>query len=678
MPTRQVVPVPASVAATNTDARGDGRARTVVEGVVPVVDCGRFPVKREIDDVLTVEADAFTDGHDVVIVKLEHTAPDGAVTATSMTPLGNDRWRGEIRFAALGRHTFAISAWADRFATWQRDLRKRIDADQDIRVELVVGAGLIRAAADRAAGADAARLEAIADRLEGSAAVPARSELALSDELARLMEAHADRTHETRTREYPVIVEPVHARFSTWYELFPRSASPDPMRPGTLRDVIARLPYVADLGCDVLYLPPIHPIGRTNRKGANNRTIATATDPGVPWAIGSEEGGHLAIHADLGTLDDLRSLVRAAEEQGIRLALDIAFQASPDHPYAKEHPDWFRRLPDGSIRFAENPPKKYEDIYPFDFETSDWRRLWDELLGVVRHWILQGVRVFRVDNPHTKPFVFWDWLIGEVQRTDPDVLFLSEAFTRPKVRYRLAKGGFTWGYTYFTWRTTKRELTDYFMELTHPPVSDIFRPHVWPNTPDILHEYLQHGGRPAFAVRAVLAATLAASYGIYGPAFELFRHTAREPGSEEYLDSEKYQVRHWDLDDPTSLAPLISRLNSIRREHAALQSNKRLEFHTIDNDQLLAYSKRTADSGDVILTVVNLDPRVHQSGTLELPLDLLRLPSDQPYEVHDLLDGATYLWQGSHNHIDLDPEVRPAHVFSVTRMRRETEFEQYA
>jgi starch synthase (maltosyl-transferring) len=286
--------------------------------------------------------------------------------------------------------------------------------------------------------------------------------------------------------------------------------------------------------------------------------------------------------------------------------------------------------------------------------------------------------VFRVDNPHTKPFVFWDWLIGEVQRTDPDVLFLSEAFTRPKVRYRLAKGGFTWGYTYFTWRTTKRELTDYFTELTHPPVSDIFRPHVWPNTPDILHEYLQHGGRPAFAVRAVLAATLAASYGIYGPAFELFRHTAREPGSEEYLDSEKYQVRHWDLDDPTSLAPLISRLNSIRREHAALQSNKRLEFHTIDNDQLLAYSKRTADSGDVILTVVNLDPRVHQSGTLELPLDLLRLPSDQPYEVHDLLDGATYLWQGSHNHIDLDPEVRPAHVFSVTRMRRETEFEQYA
>ena len=678
LPNRQVVTASAKAADVANDPRGDGRARAVIESVTPTVDGGRFAIKRVAGDVLVVEADAFTDGHDVVIVRLEHETPSHVRSEAAMASIFNDRWRAELTLDAIGRHTFTVLAWTDRFATWQRDLRKRLDAGQDVAVELEVGAALVAGAAGRATGADAARLAELASAITGRQGVAKRAAAGLSVELAELMVTWADRSHEARSPVFPVTVDPVHARFSSWYELFPRSAGTVPGRHGTFRDVIARLPYVAGLGFDVLYLPPIHPIGRTNRKGANNVTTPERGAPGVPWAIGGAEGGHTAIHPELGTLDDLRALVRACEEHGLRLALDIAFQASPDHPYATERPDWFRRLPDGTIRYAENPPKKYEDIYPFDFESEAWPELWDELLEVIRHWMAQGVRVFRVDNPHTKPFPFWEWLIGEIKRTDPDVLFLSEAFTRPKVRYRLAKAGFTWGYTYFTWRTTKRELTEYFLELSRPPVSDVFRPNVWPNTPDILHEYLQLGGRPAFAVRAVLAATLAASYGIYGPAFELAVNIPREPGSEEYRDSEKYQLRTWDLDANDSLAPLLRTLNAIRRAHPALQANDRLDFHGIDNDELLAYSKRTADGADVIVSVVNLDPRNRQRGTLELPLEELGIAAEEPFEVDDLLDGATYLWHGPRNHIDLDPAVRPAHVFAVRRLRRETEFEQWA
>jgi starch synthase (maltosyl-transferring) len=659
-------------------ASGDGRARAAIEAVTPSVDGGRFAVKRIVGDVLVVEADAFVDGHDVVLVRVEHVAPGAPrPTLIPMEALGNDRWRAEVPLEVIGRHTFCIVAWADRFATWQRDMVKRLDAGQDVRQELVVGADLVAAAAARATGDERRHLEAHAKQLRDPGALDTASHVAVGDELAAAMDAAADRGHETRSGPYPVVVDPPHARFSTWYELFPRSTSDDPGRHGTLKDVVKRLPYVAGMGFDVLYLPPIHPIGRTHRKGANNVTTPLPDDPGVPWAIGGDDGGHTAVHPELGSLDDVTALATACAKRGIRLALDIAFQASPDHPYARDHPDWFRRLPDGSIRFAENPPKKYEDIYPFDFESEAWPELWTELLGVIRHWIDHGVRVFRVDNPHTKPFPFWDWLIGEVKRTDPDILFLSEAFTRPKVRYRLAKAGFTWGYTYFTWRTTKRELTDYFLELTRPPVSDIFRPNVWPNTPDILHEYLQHGGRPAFAVRVLLAATLAASYGIYGPAYELSINVPREPGSEEYLDSEKYQVRRWDLKDRTSLAPFITRLNDIRREHPALQANDGLDFHAIDDDELLAYSKRTSDGSDLIVTVVNLDPRMARRGTLELPLDRFGIPPDASYEVEDLLDGATYLWHGRRNWIELDPAVRPGHVFAIRRLRRETEFETH-
>ena len=659
-------------------ARGDGRARAAVESVTPTVDGGRFPVKRIVDDVLVVEADAFVDGHDVVLVRVEHQAPGAtAPILVPMEPLGNDRWRSPVPLEVIGRHEFTVVAWADRFATWQRDMGKRLDAGQDVGQELLVGAELVDAAADRATGQARAHLQAHAKQLRDAKAVEAAGHVAISAELGAAMDAAADRTHETRSGPYPVVVDPPHARFSSWYELFPRSASDDPKRHGTLKDVVKRLPYVAGMGFDILYLPPIHPIGRTHRKGANNVTTSGPDDLGVPWAIGGAEGGHKHVHPELGTLADVAALARACTKHGIRLALDIAFQASPDHPYARERPDWFRRLPDGTIRYAENPPKKYEDIYPFDFESAAWPELWDELLDVIRHWIDHGVRVFRVDNPHTKPFLFWEWLIGQIKRADPDVLFLSEAFTRPKVRYRLAKAGFTWGYTYFTWRTTKRELTDYFLELSRPPVSDIFRPNVWPNTPDILHEYLQHGGRPAFAVRILLATTLAASYGIYGPAYEMAVNVPREPGSEEYLDSEKYQRQHWDLRHPTSLAPMITTLNTIRRAHPALQTNDGLEFHTIDDDQLLAYSKRTPDGSDLIVTVVNLDPRLAHKGTLELPLGRLGVEPDEPYEVHDLLDGATYLWQGSRNWIELDPAVRAGHVFAIRRLRRETEFETY-
>jgi starch synthase (maltosyl-transferring) len=432
------------------------------------------------------------------------------------------------------------------------------------------------------------------------------------------------------------------------------------------------------MGFDVLYLPPIHPIGRTNRKGANNSVTASTGEPGSPWAIGSDEGGHKAVHPELGTLEDFRHLVRAAQEKGLSLALDIAFQCSPDHPYIREHPEWFRHRPDGSIQYAENPPKKYEDIVPFDFECEAWRELWSEMLSIVCHWIDQGVSIFRVDNPHTKPFAFWEWLIGEVKRDHPEVIFLAEAFTRPKVMYRLAKAGFSQSYTYFAWRNTTWELAQYFTELTQTSVSDYFRPNLWPNTPDILTEYLQTGGRPAFAARLVLAATLGASYGIYGPAFELGEARAKDPGSEEYLDSEKYQLRSWALDSPDTLREMIALVNEIRRENLALQSDRGLRFHPTENDRLIAYTKSTADLADVVLTVVNMDPHHTQSGMVTLPLADLGLDTEKSYQAHELLSGARYLWTGPRNYVEINPHAAPAQIFRFRRRARsEHDFEYF-
>jgi starch synthase (maltosyl-transferring) len=597
-----------------------------------------------------------------------------------MTFLGNDRWQGQFVAQLLGRYVFTVIAWVDHIQSWRRDLAKRYSAGQPLNIEFQRGAELARELARRTPDIDARRLRdwatAITDPVRST---EERVALSQSEGLHELARRYPDPELTLQYEPpFPVEVDRERARFSTWYELFPRSASATPGKHGTFADVEARLPYIAGMGFDVLYLPPIHPIGQSERKGPNNKTTANEGDPGSPWAIGGAEGGHKSIHPQLGTLDDFRKLVARAGELGIEVALDIAFQCSPDHPYVREHPEWFAKRPDGTIQYAENPPKKYQDIYPFNFECEAWRELWEELKSVVELWIAQGVRIFRVDNPHTKPFPFWDWLIAEVKRARPDVIFLAEAFTRPKVMYRLAKGGFTQSYTYFSWRNTKWELTEYFRELTTPPARDFFRPNLWPNTPDILTEHLQFGGRPAFMSRLVLAATLGASYGIYGPAFELMEHEPREPGSEEYLDSEKYQIRDWELNRPDSLRDFIARINRIRHANPALHADHNLTFHRIDNEALIAYSKSTEDHADSVLTVVNLDPHHTQSGWLDLDLAALGLETEQPFQVHDLLSGSRFLWKGPRNYVLLDPSQGPAHILRVRRrVRTERDFDYF-
>src|SRR6266403_5144776 len=624
-------------------------ARVVIQHVKPEVDCGRFPIKRVIGEAVEIEADIFADGHDAIacVIRCRHEDEEQS-TEIPMEPLGNDHWRAPFAVEKLGQYIYSITAWVDPFQTWYKDFQKRIAADQDVTVDLLIGGELLKAAAERALGADAKKLKHLAKDL-----TPA----AVDERLALLAAGYADRTNTTVYKELRVVVDPVRARFSTWYEMFPRSN-------GTFKDCERILPEIAAMGFDVLYFPPVHPVGKTYRKGKNNAPSAGPNDPGSPWGIGAKEGGHKAIHPELGTLEDFRHLVAAAKIEGINIALDIAYQCSPDHPYVKEHPEWFRRRPDGTVQYAENPPKKYQDIYPLEFETRDWRSLWEELKSVVEYWIEQGVRIFRVDNPHTKPFDFWEWTIRDLKKKHPDLIFLSEAFTRPNIMYRLAKLGFTQSYTYFTWRNAKREIIEYFTELTQTEVREYFRPNLWPNTPDILHEYLQKGGRPAFMARLVLAATLGANYGVYGPAYELCENVAREPGSEEYLNSEKYEIKRRDLYDPASLGPFISRVNASRKENPALQSNRNLEFHTIDNDQLICYSKRTPDKKNAIVTIVNLDPVWKQSGFVELPLDELGIDVRHPYRMVDLLTGAEFKWQGPRNYVELQPGNMPAHILN--------------
>ena len=518
---------------TTASERSGLRERVVVESVRPEVDGGRFPAKAVIGQRFLVEADVFAEYEPIVSSVLRYRR-DGEAgwRETPMQPAGEDHYAGGFIVDQLGVYYYTIEAWIDRFETWRRLLQRKVEARQDVSGELQVGTTLVRDAAARARGSNRKRLEATAARIGGERPARERARAPLGGHLAALMSRHPDRSRSIRyDRELRLTVDPPKAVFSSWYELFPRSWAPEPGRHGTLRDVEAVLPYVAGMGFDVLYLPPVHPIGRTHRKGKNNSLRAKATDPGSPWAIGSEEGGHKSVHPELGTIADFRRLVKRSKEHGLDIALDIAFQCSPDHPYVKEHPEWFRRRPDGSIQYAENPPKKYEDIYPFDFETADWRALWDELKSVFVFWVQQGVHIFRVDNPHTKPFRFWEWVIAEVKRDYPDAMFLAEAFTRPRLMERLAKSGFTQSYTYFAWKTKKDDIREYFAELTSVPLKDYFRPNAWPNTPDILTEYLVRGGRPAFVVRLVLAATLSSSYGIYGPAFELGEHTPAQPGS---------------------------------------------------------------------------------------------------------------------------------------------------
>ncbi|MGE5816468.1 MAG: alpha-1,4-glucan--maltose-1-phosphate maltosyltransferase [Deltaproteobacteria bacterium] len=674
--TPKLRPVPEKEPAVSDSDRG--RRRVVIERVKPEIDCGRFAAKRIVGERMIVEADIFVDGHDAVSAVLLYRKDDRSRwTESAMVPLVNDRWRGTFTLIEMGNYYYTIRAWVDRFKSWLDNFTKKMAAGQDLTLDRLTGAEIVESAATRAGAAEreilnrfAAELRSNKDELAG---------LALDDELAALMAKNAERRWATTyEKELRVTAERSKAGFSSWYEMFPRSCAREPGAHGTLRDCEQRLSYVAEMGFDVLYLPPIHPIGHSFRKGKNNTLSAAPKDVGSPWAIGSEEGGHTAIHSQLGTLEDLRHLVTTAKEFGIEIALDIAFQCTPDHPYVRAHPEWFRKRPDGSIQYAENPPKKYQDIYPLDFESKQWEELWRELKRVVLFWCAQGIRIFRADNPHTKPFAFWEWLIAEVRKEHPDVIFLAEAFTRPKVMYRLGKVGFSQSYSYFAWRNTKTELIDYLTEITQTDVADFFRPSLWPNTPDILTEHLQFGGRPAFAARLILAATLGANYGIYGPAFELCENTAREPGSEEYLNSEKYEIKQWNFDGADSLKELIARVNRIRRENSALHSDRSLRFHIVDNSQIICFSKSTEDLKNVIVVVVNLDPYHTQAGWVELPLEQLSILPQQPFQMHDLLSNAHYLWQGTRNYVLLDPQSVPAQIFRVRlRLRREQDFDYF-
>jgi starch synthase (maltosyl-transferring) len=644
--------------------------RVVIERVEPEVDGGRFAIKRTVGEEVRVRADIYADGHDLLSAMLLYQpVGDSVRTEVPMRVVNNDRWEASFRVEKLGRYVYTIVAWVDAFRTWSADLQKRAQALQDISVDLLIGAEMVGAAAGRARAAEARRrlAEAAANLKQNAKANgEAALRIAFDPELASLVNANRDLAADARyEKELAVVVDPEKARFSAWYEMFPRSCTTDPKRHGTFRDCIDRLPYVAGMGFDILYLPPIHPIGRSERKGKNNSTTPTPEDTGSPWAIGSKEGGHKAIHPQLGSLEDLKALVGKAGEFGIDVALDIAYQASPDHPYVKEHREWFRERPDGTVQYAENPPKKYQDIYPFNFDSERAPELWEELKSVVTYWIEQGIHVFRVDNPHTKPFAFWEWMIDEVKREHPEVIFLSEAFTRPKVMYQLAKLGFTQSYTYFAWKNTSWEITQYFTELQEGDILEYFRPNLWPNTPDILNDYLQKSGRPGFMIRLILATTLAASYGTYGPAFELCEGRAVREGSEEYLDSEKYQIRVWDINNPNSLRDLSTHMNRIRHGSPALQQNSGLKFHPIDNPQMIAYSKICDDPADMIFVVVNLDPHNRQAGWVNVDVSALHLGSEESYQVHDLLTDARYVWHGSRNFVDLNPALLPAHVFRV-------------
>ena len=646
-----------------SDAGREPPPATVVEEVSPQVDGGRFAIKRVVGEDVAVSAACFAHGHEKVACAVRYRGPgESAWREIAMESLGNDLYGAEFTVDRVGRWEYAVACWIDHLTAWRDDFARRVEAE-DLRLYARVGADLVARSAALCGADDCAKLEPWARILREENDVERLRMVALDETLFALAHANAPRDNLSVSATLAVTVDRERARFSAWYELFPRSCSPSPGVHGTFADLDERLDYVQALGFDVLYLPPIHPIGREKRKGKNNAVAAKPGDVGSPWAIGAKEGGHNAIHPELGTLSDFKHLVMAARARGMELALDIAFQCAPDHPWVREHPEWFRKRPDGSIQYAENPPKKYQDIYPLDFDTSDWQGLWHALRDVFLFWIGQGVQIFRVDNPHTKVYPFWEWCIGELKRDHPDVILLSEAFTRPHVMHRLAKLGFTQSYTYFTWRGSKHELTTYFTELAKSHSREYFRPNCWPNTPDILPYHLQNAGLAMFRIRVVLAATLAANYGIYGPAYELGENRPRDTTSEEYLDSEKYQLRHWDLNRPDSLAPLIGRLNRFRKAHAALQSDWSLTFHPVDNEALICYSKRAGD--DRVLVVVNLDPHQPQAGFVNVELSALGLDVGVAYTVQDLLTEARYTWYGSRNFVRLDPATAPAHVFTV-------------
>jgi len=656
-----------------------GQQRVVIGNVHPNINNGRFPIKAVPQETIKVKADIFSDSHDIIRAIVLFKDPQKTSWSFSpMEQLVNDQWEGFFSLNHLGRGYYTFQAWIDHFRTWQKNLEKRYAAGEDIEPDIQIGIRLIKDNSSKLCPDEAAILARMCEQLKDTKGFDKILDLTQDRTLQELMaKAPREQLITNYPKVLPVLVERERAGFSAWYEFFPRSWGKTSEKHGTFQDCQRLLPEIAKMGFDVVYLPPIHPIGITNRKGKNNSPECEPDDPGSPWAIGSADGGHTTIHPQLGTLDDFLDFQSKAREYNLEIALDLTFQCSMDHPYISHHPEWFFWRPDGSVQYAENPPKKYQDVVHFHFETHDWPSLWEELKGIVLFWIKQGVQIFRVDNPHTKPFVFWEWLIRDIKDSYPEVIFLAEAFTRPKIMYHLAQIGFSQSYTYFTWRNSKNEIMDYVQELTQSQVKDFLRPNFWPNTPDILPEYLQFGDRPAFIIRLILAATLSSNYGIYGPAFELCINEAL-PGSEDYKDSEKYQIRQWDWDSPGNLKELIAKVNHIRRTCPALQATQNIEFYESSNDYLLFYCKANDNLDNILLIVVNIDPFHTQRGQIKVPIEKFGISPKEPYLLYDLLGEEKYAWCGQWNQITIDPHVLPAHIFLLySHLRREHDFDYF-
>ena len=639
----------------------NGQLRVIIENIQPQVDGGLYPAKRTVGERVEVTAHIFGDGHDHIRAEVLYKfGKKGEWKIVEMQPMVNDEWSASFYVDEKGSYYFNVRAWVDHFDTWFDGFKKKAAAKVDVKVELMEGAAHLRKV-----GKENQKILGLAKKLEDKAHVQAAINEVLSEDFAKVVHELPLRQHETASdEEFEVFVEHKKALFNTWYELFPRSSSLKPGVHGTFLDTIKLLPRIAEMNFDVLYLPPIHPIGKINRKGKNNSTLSLQGEPGSPWAIGSDEGGHKSIHKELGTMDDYKQLIKAAKAFKIDIAFDLAFQCAPDHPYVKEHPEWFRQRPDGSIQYAENPPKKYQDIYPFNFETEQWKELWEELRSVIFFWIDAGVTIFRVDNPHTKPIPFWHWVIAEVNKKYTDIIFLAEAFTRPKVMASLGKVGFTQSYTYFTWRVGKEELTAYMNELTSGPSRNYFRPNFWPNTPDILPMHLQYQGENIFIIRLALAATLSASYGVYGPPYE-FCENAPVEGREEYLNSEKYEIKSYDWRKTNRMTDIVTLLNKARNENPALQTTWNLQFCTVENPNLIAFLKSTDDLSNIIIIVVNLDPHGKQSGYIQVPREKLKLGERVNLKLHDLITEESYTWTQEWNYVDLEPNKMPFHLFKV-------------
>ena len=643
------------------------RNRVVIEHVRPEIDHGQFFIKRVPGEEVEVSAHIFSDGHDYIRASLLYkNEKEKRWSEVFMQDHINDEWTGSFTVENRGFYQYKIEGWVDHLYTWYKGFKKKEAAGQDMQVELLIGAEFLRKTAANYSKTKAAPLNKLAKLLEDKNAYQEAVARVLSPEFEQLVHDYPFKQFQTvYDNDLKVRVGRNKELYSTWYEIFPRSTAINPGEHGTFKDCHRLLPRIKEMGFDVLYFPPIHPVGKVNRKGKNNAVNAQPDDPGSPWAIGSEIGGHKDINPDLGTLEDFKELAAAAKDHGLEIAMDIAFQCAPDHPYIKEHPDWFIWRPDGTIMYAENPPKKYQDIVPINFETDDWENLWKELKSVFLYWIKQGIEIFRIDNPHTKPFRFWEWVIAEVHKVNPDVIFLSEAFSRPKIMAELAKCGFTQSYTYFTWRTSKAELEQYMKELTQTELREFFRPNFWPNTPDILAYELMGAGSNAFVKRFILAATLSSNYGMYGPAYEFMENTGSDSGKEEYLNSEKYEIRHYDWDHRNRLTKVITEVNQIRKDNPALHSTWNIHFTGTDNDQLMSYIKLTPDHSNIIWCVVNFDPEFKQSGYIEVPKELLGIKGNIKIKVTDLLTGEVYHWFSDWNYVELKPNKQPAHIFMV-------------